>query len=63
MSAGQPYHGPHVVFSREEIERLHELMVNHFLHKDPPVERIDEDIQAKLDAALKSHPDFVKPAK
>lgn len=59
---GRPYHGPHVVLSRAEIERLHELMVNHFLHKDPPVERIDEEIQAKFDAALKSHPDFLKPA-
>ena len=62
MSYQTSYHGPHVVFSRAEIERLHELMVNHFLHKDPPVERIDEEIQAKLDAALKSHPDFLTPS-
>lgn len=59
----RPYHGPHVVLSRIEVERLHELMVNHFLHKDPPVERIDEDIQVKLNEALKSHPDFLKPSK
>lgn len=56
------YIGPYAVFSRAEVERLHELMVNHFLHKDPPVEAIDEDIQAKLDAALKSHEDFLRPA-
>jgi hypothetical protein len=57
------YHGPHVVLSRAEIERLHELYVNHFLQTACPVVSIDAQIQAKLDAALKSHPDFMKPAK
>lgn len=59
---GHPYRGPHVVLSRPEIERLHEVMANHFLGSNSPVENIDSEIQAKLDAALKSHPNFLKPA-
>lgn len=53
-----PYHGPHVVFSREEIERLREVMEVHLWKT-----AVDSSICGKLDAALKSHPDFLTPAK
>lgn len=53
----QPYHGPHVVLSRSEIERLHTLIGS------IPWEDGDDVIYKKLDAAIKSHPDFLKPAK
>lgn len=58
-----PYHGPHVILSRKEIERLDELMKNHSMGRVIPVEAIDGSICNKIDAALTSDPDFLEPAK
>lgn len=64
-----PYHGPRLVFSRDEIERLNVVMIYLQGQEDytrsyvPSVIKIDNSIRGKLHASLTADPAFTEPAK
>lgn len=63
MSYEQPYHGPHAVFSRDELKAIKAAILMHTVADvSSHLESVDSALK-KIDAALKSHPDFLKPAK
>ena len=52
------YHGPHTIFTREEIDRIGVLL------KDAkPARSVDARIIAKIQAAQQSHPSHLLPHK
>lgn len=57
-----PYHGPRVVFSRQEIERIHEVFTEE-LHGLDIDSSTDACILRKTHASLTADPAFTEPAK
>lgn len=57
-----PYHGPRVVFSRQEIERIHEVFTEE-LHGLDIDSSTDACILRKTHASLNADPAFTEPAK
>lgn len=61
----QPYHGPHAVFSREELQAIKTDLTGQPVQDRDLSKHLEvvDSVLKKINAALESHPDFLKPAK
>jgi ribosome-binding protein aMBF1 (putative translation factor) len=60
----QPYHGPHAVFSREELQAIKTDLADKSVSVEDLSRHLEvvDSVLKKINAALESHPDFLKPA-